>query len=242
MIKQSINKYLGKIGYQIRKSESIDRDIKCGKYNWLISRNINSVLDIGANIGNFSLFIKKILPHSSIYAFEPLKECYLQLIDNTRNLDNVKCYNFALGEDISSSTIYHSQFAPSSSILPMDDMHKQAFPHSKESSIEKIEINTLNNFFQTNEITTPILMKIDVQGYEKQVLQGAQNVLSLIDIIIVETSFVELYKDQALFDEIYSLMSQNSFKYFGNFDQIKDPNSGLVLQADAIFIKNKEKE
>ncbi len=84
---------------------------------------------------------------------------------------------------------------------------------------------------------TPVLMKVDVQGFELDVLAGAETTLQRVDVLIVETSMVELYERQPLFHEVYEFLRARGFVFAGSFDQILDPSGGAVLQADAIFLR-----
>jgi hypothetical protein len=77
-----------------------------------------------------------------------------------------------------------------------------------------------------------------VQGFEIEVLKGIGTVMKMIDIIIIETSFVKLYQGQPLFNEVYSYLIGNGFRFIGNFEQLKDPKTGRILQADSIFIRD----
>ena len=93
---------------------------------WLQSRNIKNVLDIGANTGQFAIRINEILPNVNIISFEPIKKCYEELLINTQDL-KMKAFNCALGEAEEPQEINISAHSPSSSLLPMADLHKEVF-------------------------------------------------------------------------------------------------------------------
>jgi len=238
MLKKLISNSLRKAGYQISKVSTLDTDIKAGKYSWLQEMGIRTVLDVGANVGKFTNLISDILTDVSIYSFEPLAECFDELIKNTKHLENVKYFNFALGEQQSQTTIYHNEFSPSSSILKMKELHKDLYPSTTNSVKEIVQIKDMDSLNDKINWIPKTLMKIDVQGFEINVLKGTISSLNNIDVIIIETLFVELYESQTQFDDIYSFLVKHNFGYRGNFEQIKDPKSGRILWADAIFIKN----
>lgn len=238
ILKKSLRALLKQKGYQICKISTLESDIKEGKYAWLQDMGIRTALDVGANVGKFTTMISEILSNVNIYAFEPLADCYKKLIENTKHLDNINYFNFALGEEESETIIYRNEFSPSSSILEMNEIHKSIFPKTIHSFGENIHIKDLDS--QDDKIIwiKKTLMKIDVQGFELSVLRGVNSSLNKIDIIIIETIFLELYKNQARFGDIYNFLVERNFSYQGNFEQIKDPKSGRILWADAIFIKN----
>ena len=100
-------------------------------------------------------------------------------------------------------------------------------------------IRPLDDVAPELSLKSRVLLKADVQGYELNVLAGAEKTLSLIDILILETSFVELYEKQPLFHDVYDYLHQRQFTYAGSFDQILNPSNGAVLQADSIFFNAK---
>ena len=151
---------------------------------------------------------------------------------------NISVFNFALGNEEKESIIYRNEFSPSSSILELTKLHKNAFPITKNVTEEKIYIKAMDKIIHDLNLEKKILIKIDVQGYELNVLHGAEETLKNTDIIIIETSFHELYKGQPLFNDIYSFLSNKGFNYFGNLEQVYDIRDGKILQADSIFIKN----
>jgi len=82
-----------------------------------------------------------------------------------------------------------------------------------------------------------ILLKVDVQGYEHKVIDGSRNILNMVKVIIIETSFHELYEGQPLFAEIYELLNRLGFVYSGSWGELKSPLDGAPLQQDSIFIR-----
>lgn len=235
MVGHLINTMLRHFGIELRYQETDEYLISKGRYGWLQNHGINTVFDIGANTGQFATLVNKIIPTASIYSFEPLKDCYNELQKLQYRIRNIQCFNFGLGEKNESAIINRSQFSPSSSLLPMGDLHKSAFPHTAITVPEQIVIKTLDSISDQISWNKKVLMKIDVQGFEMNVLRGAAVTLSKIDVIIVETSFKQLYKDQPLFSEVYKFLTNKGFVYSGNFDVIVHPKTGEYLQADAIF-------
>lgn len=208
------------------------------KFLWLKRHNVQTIFDVGANTGQFARMIHKVLPEASIYSFEPLKDCYEGLLRNMRGIPDFRAFNLALGDEDGESEIHRNEFSPSSSILAMGDLHKQAFPYTQREKREPIQIRRLDGIAQELPCPTNILVKLDVQGYEDKVIQGSMELISKTRILIVEVSFRSLYQRQPLFDSIYTLLKLAGFSYAGNLDQVTDPRDGSILQADAIFIKD----
>ena len=131
-----------------------------------------------------------------------------------------------------------NEYSPSSSLLELTDLHKDAFPITKKVEQEKIFVKVLDEIANDLELKKKVMMKLDVQGFELNVLRGSENTLKNVDIILIETSFYELYKNQPLFKDIFDFLSDRGFNYFGSFEQLYDERDGKILQADSIFIKS----
>lgn len=238
MSENIFEKVFRKAGFQLSRINTLERQIDKGEFRWLQEMNIQTVLDVGANTGQFVALISKILPDAKIYSFEPLKECYeiLKKMENSNH--NLKTFNIALGNKSGEETIFKNEFTPSSSILMLKELHKSTFPHTEHFSEEIIQVKDLDSIKDKIQWVHKTLMKIDVQGFEINVLRGADASLDDIYIIIIETLFVDLYENQTQFDDVYSFLTERNFSYKGNLEQFKDPKSGRILWADAIFMRN----
>ena len=212
-------------------------------YNMLYkikSMNIfpKTIIDIGANKGMFSKTSNYLYKDAKIIAYEPLKECYKQLKKLSDSIPSFECYNYALGNKIEKGKIFRSDYDYSSSLLKMADLHKEAFPISDKVEIEDIQISTLDEVLYNRELEKPILVKIDVQGYENFVIEGANEILKKTDILICELSFYRLYIEQVLFEDLYNQITKLDFRFIGTLNELLHPINSAILQIDGLFIKN----
>ena len=230
--KKFVRKAFNLIGLDIRKTK---RDLKTV---WLESFKIKTVIDVGANIGQFAVDGSELYPDAVIYSFEPLPGPYNQLLINTKSFSKFNPYNIALSDHKGTTKMYSNEFSQSSSILEMAESHKKAFPHTTNATPVKVQVETLDAIFNGVELDTDILLKIDVQGSEKQVLDGGKETLQKVKVIIIETSYISLYKDQPLFEDVHDYLAKVGFRFHGNLGQLIHPIDGSILQGDSIFIKN----
>ena len=210
-------------------------------YSWLREVGIQTVLDIGANTGQFAAMIHQVLPEARVYSFEPLRDCYEQLSKNMQGIAGFKGFNFALGDVNGQAEIFHNDFSPSSSLLPMEELHMRAFPFTVHATPEIIEVRRLDEVAKDIEISDNCVIKVDVQGAEDKGIEGGQATLSMASVVVVETSFEVLYTGQALFHTIYDLLRERGLVYMGSEHIIRNPNDGRVLQCDSLFFRRPDR-
>lgn len=208
------------------------------KLSYLRLFDLKTVLDIGANVGQFGKEIRRMLPEATIYSFEPIKECFEKLNENMASDKNFKSFNFALGDKNEKSEMYKSAYTPSSSILEMAETHKKLFPHTKENQPEQIEVRRLDDFAKNLKLDEKILIKVDVQGFEDRVIEGGKETFKKAKIVLIENSFVELYKGQPLFDGIYEKLKSLGFNYRGSLQEKVDQKNGQIISEDSLFVKS----
>jgi FkbM family methyltransferase len=212
------------------------------KFKWIQELSIRTIIDIGAHEGEFASEIHRLLPEAKIYSFEPLAKPFKALNQRMQKTPHFKSYNFALSDREGEENMHCSDdFTPSSSFLEMSDMHKEAFPFTAKNILEKVYISTLDKIIKEKNFSLEnnVLLKIDTQGHEKKVLQGAKETLKKVKIIMVETSFYELYKGQPLFKDVLDFLYQEGFYYAGHWGEpLRRPTDGMILQEDSLFIKS----
>lgn len=195
----------------------------------------NTILDIGANRGMFSRCSHFIYPDAQIIAFEPLKDCFDELNKLKNSIENFESYNIAISDHQKKTVIHRSSYDYSSSLLEMGEIHKNAFPYSAKENLEVVQVETLDSILSGKAIKKPILMKIDVQGNEGAILDGATKTLEKTDYLLCELSFFQLYNQQLLFSEIYQKITSLGFHFYGQLGELQHPKTKAALQIDALF-------
>lgn len=196
--------------------------------------HLDAVFDIGANVGQFALLITALHPNAKVYSFEPLNGPANTFEKVMATKDNVELFRVALGNREGEDTIYVSARNDSSSLL-QPKLQSQYFPGTHEVAIETIIVKRLDQQFLAMKSFGTTLLKIDVQGFEGEVLRGGENVLPHFDWIYAEMSFVELYKGQ---DLAHILIDWLMDRQFDLYSVLVDPNAikdGRPVQADFLF-------
>jgi FkbM family methyltransferase len=201
---------------------------------------IDLVLDVGANEGQFATEIRRGGYTGNIVSFEPLSEAHGKLLQASDGDSRWNIYpRCALGDHNGEVEINIAGNSLSSSILPMLESHRSAAPESAYQGKEIVPVKTLD--FATERYLknacAPFL-KIDTQGFEWQVLDGARDTLPRIKGILVELSLVPLYGGQHLWGEIIDRLGAEGFTLWAFEPVFSDPLDGRTLQVDGVFFRN----
>lgn len=200
---------------------------------------ITTILDVGANQGQYAKLSRTIGFKGTIFSFEPLTEAFSKLQKRAKKDKNWHTFNHALGDKKETVTINISNNLYSSSILDITTTHLDGAPESVYQAKEEIQVETLDAIFPTLQIPAEhCFLKIDVQGYEKNVLEGAKNTLQKIKGVQIEMSLQELYKGEMLFQEMIVYLEALGFKLYSLENGFHNKEMGQLLQADGIFFRD----
>lgn len=233
-LRNLLNKLFNILGYNLTKYSPNQQ------YQMLMQHyGINKVIDIGANEGQFAKFIRNSGFKGELHSFEPLDEAFSKLSQLASKDSNWKVYQMAVGDTCGETEINVSENLVSSSILDMNASHLELAPQSRYTKKQKIKIVTLDSLKDTLELNKGnIFLKIDTQGFEKNVLQGAENVLECFPTIQLELSLVPLYNGEELYYEISKYLYDKGYNLVKIIPGIYDKTSHETLQFDGIFHKN----
>lgn len=208
--------------------------------NQLKSRQVDAVLDVGANSGQYAAGLRKAGYKGRVVSFEPLAGPFCALQNRAENDPLWDCRRHALGDvDGTISINVAGNAGESSSVLPMLKSHQDVFPAANYVGTEEVPIRRLDGVVP--EILRPadrIFLKIDVQGFEKQVLAGSKSTVADRCIgIQLELSFLPLYEGGMLIREALDLAYSSGFTLTGMLPCFTDIRNGRMLQADGIFFR-----
>lgn len=198
---------------------------------------IDLVLDVGANIGQYGSRLRSDMGyHGRVISFEPMTAAFNTLKTTSSGDAHWEILHCALGDRNGQQQIHIAGNSYSSSLLEMLPAHLQSAPESAYIGQETIEVKTLDSLFPAlHRGEKNIYLKIDTQGFESQVIAGAENTLPLINTLQLELSLVPLYKDQLLLDQIVALLRSKGYHLVSIEPGFSDEQSGQLLQADGIF-------
>ena len=232
-IKNKVWQFLNAQGYDIHRSSS---------HQLLRAFNlfgVDLVLDVGANVGQFVIELRAAGYRGKVVSFEPLTSAWDVLEREARNDTSWEIApRCALGDFDGEIKINIAGNSASSSILPMLEAHASAAECSAYVGTERVTIHKLDSVAPKYLVNArrPFL-KIDTQGYEWQVLDGAKDILPLMQGVLCELSLVPLYDSQRLWKDIIQRLEDDGFKLWSIHRGFIDPRDGRMLQIDAVFFK-----
>jgi FkbM family methyltransferase len=202
------------------------------------TRNITVVLDVGANKGQFALETRQQLNYSGrIVSFEPLSSAFEELRARAASDQLWECRQFGLSNSRRSAHINISENSHSSSLLNVSPRSLTIEPSIRCIGREQIQLHRLDavwpEFCNDND---RVYLKIDAQGHEMAVLDGARAVLPRVSVLQIETSFLTVYEEEVVIDEMIQFLYANGFKIVGIEPGWEDGVTGEMLQADLLLV------
>jgi FkbM family methyltransferase len=217
----------------------IDNTLPHKRQRFLADLGIDVVLDIGANEGHWVDEVRRHGWAGPVVSFEPIAAVHAKLQARCGGDAAWRGLHMALGDSDGTSEINVSHNLVSSSLLAVTAASVDA---AGATAIERRETITVRRLDGLHEGVLAgrarAYVKIDVQGFERQVLEGARGVLSQLRAIELELSLVELYAGQTLLPQMMAFAATLGFKPVWLERGFKDPNTGHLLQMDGIFVRD----
>ena len=206
--------------------------------DFLASRSVDLVLDVGASTGNYGWTIRAGGYHGRICSFEPLRASFARLEKVAARDPGWSCHRLALGAAPGEAEINVAGNSDSSSLLEMGERHVRSAPASVYVGKERIELSTLDELWDRIVWDgEAVFLKLDVQGYELEALRGAERSLPRLAGVQAELSLVPLYEGAPEWTEVVQHLQERGFHPERLEPAFEDPRTGEVLQIDAVFTR-----
>lgn len=235
--KVALGSALHRVGFDLVRSLS-PTDLLRRRLRLLNGYGINVVFDVGANAGQYALTMRALGYDGRIVSFEPSAEAFQVLAQAASRDPGWTAVNCALGEDEGVGVLHVAGNSQSSSLLPMLPTHVEVAPDSCYVRDEPVTMSTLAIEIERHvDAEDRLFVKIDTQGFERQVLMGAGDRLAKVAGLQVELTLVPLYQDQLLIEELIAFVRRLGYVPMSLEPDFFDPASGQLLQADGIFFR-----
>ena len=199
---------------------------------------VRAVLDVGANTGQFGKLLRQSKFTGRIHSVEPLQSAYDVLAAAASGDPQWSVQRAAVSAEPGTLTMNVSGNSVSSSVLPMLETHASAAPSAQYVAQEEVPATTVDEIVTAQGLDPEsTLLKIDVQGYEREVLDGATKTLPSFRGVRTEMSLVPLYEGQALMPEIVDLLGRHGFELWFVEPGFTEPGTRRLLQLDGVFFR-----
>lgn len=237
--KRIIRRILYKLGYEVRhvnrpSEEGSSPDI----WTWLrTSAGIRTVIDVGANNGEFAEFLSSYFDAVRTIAIEPLPGCVEQIRQRKRAIQHLTVFECAVSDHEGRATLFENAYAPASSLLPVSRNSTDEFPQTAGPLREvEVAVSRLDDLVDPANLEGTVLIKLDVQGLEDKVIRGGETVFRAAKFVLVEMSFVPMYDGQPLFEEVHALLVDMGFRFAGIKNQVDSPATGQPLFMHCLYV------
>ncbi len=236
-IRSSLRRLVRRFGYDVAPFRPVDcpnlrRQILLDAYR------IDTVIDVGANVGQYGRRLRDAGYRGQILSFEPIPDAFHALESQAVADPRWTCEQVAVGAVDGEAMLHVSGNSVSSSLLPTHERLAVVEPRAAYVSSARVSLRRLDSLVAGR--LTPddrLWVKLDVQGYERPVLDGARHLLARTQVVEAELSLVLLYKGQSLYREMIDHLETLGFDLIAMERGFTDPRTGHVLQIDGVFAR-----
>jgi FkbM family methyltransferase len=196
---------------------------------------IRTVVDVGANAGQYGKALRAAGYSGAIVSLEPLAAAFSNLEHAASADSSWECLNVAAGAEQVTAQLNVASNTTSSSLLSMTKEHAAGAPTVAMVGHEMVTVRPLDDLVP--HVTPPVMLKLDVQGYEAQALAGAEQLLTSTALLECELSLAPLYEGQEMFAGMVGLLHEHGFALVDLDPFFYDPRDGRVLALDGLFVR-----
>jgi FkbM family methyltransferase len=190
-----------------------------------------ATIDVGANAGDWSRMCRRVFPDTKILAIEPQTRCEPSLRQMAHELGGVTIAQILVGARAAAAVpFYQQEFTGISSVLRE--------PEAPAVATVPKDMVTLDELIASEEFPQPGLIKLDVQGYELEVLRGGSQALAGAEVVLMEVNLLPIYEGAPLLHETIAFMTDGGFRAYDFCSAMRRPLDDALFQTDMLFVRH----
>ncbi len=213
------------------------KSIESRRVRLLEHQRVGTVLDIGANEGQYASQLRRAGFSGRIVSFEPISEAFHVLDVNSKNDERWTVVRTALGDRVGETELAVSHSSVFSTTRTPTERLLGAAPSARSVRIEPVPLMTLDTYMAAHPVSGPLGVKIDVQGAEQDVLAGARATLTKAAFLELELPLEPVYEGQWTFVEAMTAICTDGFRPVAFENLLPDPTTGISLQVNVLFTR-----
>ena len=241
-MKHLIQKWFNLFGYSVSKIETQERiqESFLAQQRLISHKTLSPIIfDVGAFHGEVSRIYAKLFPKAEIFSFEPFSDSYSILAKEFENISQFHVFPFGFSNEQAEVPLHVNAYAQTNSLLPTDEKGHAVWGDNLLTTLDTctISVQTIDSFVEAQKIKSIDILKLDVQGAEFKVLEGAQTMLrqKRIFLIYMEIITMPTYSGQKGFDEVLAIMKSYGYSLYNLYNFSTMP-TGQLRQVDAVFV------
>lgn len=239
-LKTTVRSAVNRLGYDVVRLRNSHASLSTHLANVLQVHGIDCVLDVGANAGQYGQFLRELGFKGHIVSFEPVKEVFNRLTEAAKGDSRWHCYDLALGDRDETRTMNVYSSTVFSSFLEATDYSKRIWKSLEDVRSEDVAVVRLDTIFEDLKRRTrcrSFYLKMDTQGFDKNVFAGAQGSLADVRALQSELSFIPVYKGNPSAYEMLAAFHAHGFQISGMYPINRDNTSLAVIEYDCVLVR-----
>jgi FkbM family methyltransferase len=237
LLKAAVNGTLGLVGLKLSRKQGLSVEDAVLR-QILEQHEISVVFDVGANVGQYALRLRRICYRGHIVSFEPQAAAYATLANRASRDPQWEAIHLAVGDHRGEAALNVSANSVCSSFLQVLPRIREVEAGFAQTATERVQVDVLDLIYRRfSSASDAMLLKIDAQGYEPWVLAGARELLSACAIVQLEMALFPSYSGQKLLPELIGMMSDLGFALVHLERGFCDNCSGYLLEVDGLFAR-----
>lgn len=230
MLKHLLKSAVRSLGYDVTRADRLGADpfIDIARF---MSSSCPVIFDVGANIGQSAQKFRAMFPFAELHCFEPSPSVFGELKRNVGADRRTHLWNCGIGAADGRQRFFENDQSVMNSFLPLGS---EAWV--KTLAEINVDVQTIDHFCAENQIETIHLLKSDTQGYDLEVLKGAEQTMRAekVNLVCMELNFADIYLGQGSFGQQYEFLTSSGFRLLAFYEMYR--RDDLAAWADALFI------